>query len=56
MKVKKLVFAGTALATGLASIGGLVAQTSTVGSGKIKHVLLIGIDGMHEYVNSGAAR
>jgi Type I phosphodiesterase / nucleotide pyrophosphatase len=48
MKANGLVIAGTALAIGVASISGIVAQTNTVGSGKIKHVLLISIDGMHE--------
>jgi Type I phosphodiesterase / nucleotide pyrophosphatase len=46
MKANALVLTGTALAVALASTLGIAAQT-TVGSGKIKHVLLLSIDGMH---------
>ena len=48
MKVKRLVLAGTAvIATLLSSTYGIAADTSTVGSEKVKHVLLLSIDGMH---------
>jgi hypothetical protein len=48
MKTNRLVLAGAALAVTLASsTRGIAADTSTVGSGKIKHVLLLSIDGMH---------
>jgi hypothetical protein len=48
MKVNRLVLAGAAVAvTLLSSTYGTAADTSTVGSGKIKHVLLLSIDGMH---------
>jgi hypothetical protein len=48
MKAKKLVLAliTAAIALGL-SARGMAADTSTVGSGNIKHVLLLSIDGMH---------
>ena len=39
--------AGAALALTLTSTYGIAADKSTVGSGKIKHVLLLSIDGMH---------
>src|SRR5580700_1128694 len=50
--MNKLLLAGTALALTLAaSTQGIAADKhadkSTVGSGKIKHVLLLSIDGMH---------
>ncbi|MGA7400025.1 MAG: alkaline phosphatase family protein [Candidatus Sulfotelmatobacter sp.] len=46
---KKFILAGVALVSTLAlSANEAVAQTNTVGSGKIKHVLLLSIDGMHE--------
>src|SRR3984885_2467183 len=48
MNAKKLVLAGVASALTLASSMGTAADTGTVGSGKIKHVLLLSIDGMHE--------
>ncbi|HKN16139.1 MAG TPA: alkaline phosphatase family protein [Candidatus Sulfotelmatobacter sp.] len=49
MNTKKFIVAGVALVSTLAlSTNGAVAQTNTVGSGKIKHVLLLSIDGMHE--------
>ncbi len=48
MKAKRLVLAGTALAIALSSLTyGVAAGTSTVGSEKVKHVLLLSIDGMH---------
>jgi Type I phosphodiesterase / nucleotide pyrophosphatase len=48
MKLKKLVLAGVSLSITLASsTHGIAAQTSTLASGKIKHVLLLSIDGMH---------
>ena len=48
MKAKRLVLAGTALAIALSSLTyGVAAGTSTVGSDKVKHVLLLSIDGMH---------
>jgi len=48
MRANRLVIAATAVAVILASsILGTAADTSTVGSGKIKHVLLLSIDGMH---------
>ncbi len=48
MKVKRLVLAGTAVtASLLSSTYGIAAGSNTVGSEKIKHVLLLSIDGMH---------
>ena len=48
MKAKRLVLAGAAAALALVSSTHVrAADTSTVGSGKIKHVLLLSIDGMH---------
>jgi hypothetical protein len=48
MRANRLVLAATAVAVILtSSIFGTAADTSTVGSGKIKHVLLLSIDGMH---------
>jgi hypothetical protein len=48
MKVKRLVLAGTAVtATLLSSTYGIAAGSNTVGSEKVKHVLLLSIDGMH---------
>lgn len=48
MKVKRLVTAGAALAVTLSALTyGVAADTSTVGSEKVKHVLLLSIDGMH---------
>jgi len=47
MKTNGFLLAATALAFALASTLGTVAQTNTVGGGKIKHVLLLSIDGMH---------
>ncbi|MFZ0815523.1 MAG: alkaline phosphatase family protein [Candidatus Sulfotelmatobacter sp.] len=48
MNAKRLVMAGVAVVVTLAfSTYGKAADTSTVGSGKIKHVLLLSIDGMH---------
>lgn len=48
MKANKMVLALAALAIALASTQGIAAQKNSVGSGKIKHVLLLSIDGMHE--------
>ncbi len=48
MKVSRLVLAGAAVALTLSSSNyGMAADTSTVGSEKVKHVLLLSIDGMH---------
>jgi len=47
MKTNTFAMAATALAFALASALGTVAQTNAVGAGKIKHVLLLSIDGMH---------
>jgi predicted AlkP superfamily pyrophosphatase or phosphodiesterase len=48
MKASRLVLAGVAVALMLAwSTYRTPADTSPVGSGKIKHVLLLSIDGMH---------
>src|ERR1700721_1738315 len=48
MKVKRLVLAGTAVtATLLSSTYGIAAGSNTVRSEKVKHVLLLSIDGMH---------
>jgi Type I phosphodiesterase / nucleotide pyrophosphatase len=48
MNLNRLLLAGSALALTLAlSTYGVAADKSTVGSGKIKHVLLLSIDGMH---------
>jgi type I phosphodiesterase/nucleotide pyrophosphatase len=46
MKANRLVLACVALTLVLASSNG-VAQTKSVGSGNIQHVLLLSIDGMH---------
>jgi hypothetical protein len=48
MKANRLLLAGTALALTLgSSTYGMAADKSAVGSGKIKHVLLLSIDGIH---------
>ena len=47
MRTKKLVIALGVLAITLASLTHAIAQTNGVGSKKIKHVLLLSIDGMH---------
>jgi hypothetical protein len=48
MKANRLALAGIAVAVMLAwSTHRTAADTSTVGSGKIKHVVLLSIDGMH---------
>jgi hypothetical protein len=48
MKANKLILAGVALVSTLAlPAHEIAAQTSAVGSGKIKHVVLLSIDGMH---------
>src|SRR5579863_710249 len=46
MKAKKLILAGVALAIAM-SWHGAAAQTNSASSSKIKHVLLLSIDGMH---------
>jgi hypothetical protein len=48
MKTKRLLLVGAATVVMLASsVSGMAADSSTVGSEKIKHVLLLSIDGMH---------
>jgi hypothetical protein len=47
MKVKSLVSAAVAAALALAPACGMAAGNTTVGSGNIKHVVLLSIDGMH---------
>jgi hypothetical protein len=47
MKVRRLVLAGTAVITMLLSSTYGIAADNTVGSEKVKHVLLLSIDGMH---------
>jgi len=48
MRANRLVLAGVALAGALAlSTHAVAADSTAVGSGKIKHVLLLSIDGMH---------
>ena len=48
MMTNRLLLAGTALALTLASsMRGIAADTKAVGSGNIKHVVLLSIDGMH---------
>jgi hypothetical protein len=48
MKANRLVLAAAAVVTLMAlSTYGVAADTHTVGSGKIKHALLLSIDGMH---------
>ena len=47
MRTKKLVMALSLLAITLALSTHAIAQTNGVGSKKIKHVLLLSIDGMH---------
>jgi hypothetical protein len=48
MRANRLVLAGAAAVLALASsTHGIAADMSTMGSGKIKHVLLLSIDGMH---------
>ena len=48
MKANKLLLAGTALAITLAFLArGIAADAGTPSSGKVKHVLLLSIDGMH---------
>jgi hypothetical protein len=49
MKTNRFILAGIAVAIALASsTRGTAADASSVGSGKIKHVVLLSIDGMHE--------
>jgi predicted AlkP superfamily pyrophosphatase or phosphodiesterase len=47
MKTIQLLLGGAVLAVMLAGSHGMAADNSTVGSGNIKHVLLLSIDGMH---------
>ncbi|MGA2778046.1 MAG: alkaline phosphatase family protein [Steroidobacteraceae bacterium] len=48
MKAKTRLLAGAAIAATLATLThGLAAAATSLGSGKIKHVLLLSIDGMH---------
>jgi hypothetical protein len=47
MTTNKLILAGVALAALASATLGRAADANAVGSGKIKHVLLISIDGMH---------
>jgi hypothetical protein len=48
MKTNRLILAGAVVAIWLASLThAIAAEASAVGSGKIKHVLLLSIDGMH---------
>ena len=48
MKMNKLVLAGAGAVIVLASLTlRTAADTGTVGAGKIKHVLMLSIDGMH---------
>src|SRR6202167_18731 len=47
MNASKLVLAGAAVALTLSPNYGVAADTSTVGSKNVKHVLLLSIDGMH---------
>ena len=48
MNVNRLVLAGVVAVTLALSMHGMAAEPDKVGSGKIKHVVLISIDGMHE--------
>jgi hypothetical protein len=47
MKTNRLILAAVMVAFALVSAHKLAAQTGNVGSGKIKHVILLSIDGMH---------
>src|SRR5580692_7554253 len=47
MNANRLVLASAAVTLLLASVQRIAAQESAVGSGKVKHVLLLSIDGMH---------
>jgi hypothetical protein len=47
MNVSRLVLAGAAMAITLSPNYGVAADTNTVGSKNVKHVLLLSIDGMH---------
>ena len=47
MNVSRLVLAGAAVALTLSPNYGMAADTNTVGSKNVKHVLLLSIDGMH---------
>jgi Type I phosphodiesterase / nucleotide pyrophosphatase len=46
MTLKRLLLVGTAAAVPL-TVHGIAADGSAVGSGKVQHVLLLSIDGMH---------
>jgi hypothetical protein len=47
MNLSRLVLVGTASALAVAPIYGIAADTNSVGSKNVKHVLLLSIDGMH---------
>ena len=47
MNASRLVLAGAAVALMLSPNYGMAADTNTVGSKNVKHVLLLSIDGMH---------
>ena len=47
MNASRLVVAGAAMALTLSPNYGIAADTNTVGSKNVKHVLLLSIDGMH---------
>jgi hypothetical protein len=47
MNASRLVLAGVAVALTLSPNHGMAADTNTVGSKNVKHVLLLSIDGMH---------
>jgi Type I phosphodiesterase / nucleotide pyrophosphatase len=47
MNVSRLVLAGAAVALTLSPNYGMAADTNTMGSKNVKHVLLLSIDGMH---------
>ncbi len=47
MRTSRLILAAAAVTVALASTRYGIAQTNSVGSGNIKHVLLLSIDGMH---------
>jgi hypothetical protein len=47
MNVSRFVLVGTAVALAMSPNHGMAADTNTVGSKNVKHVLLLSIDGMH---------
>jgi hypothetical protein len=47
MRTKELILAGAGVLALASSMHSMAADTNKVGSGKIKHVVLISIDGMH---------